>query len=61
LTFPITTWIAQLNGIAYDPAHQRIWVSQAFGDGDRPVIHVFDLNLTPVPSIGSPQNVRIVG
>jgi hypothetical protein len=61
LTFPITTWLAQLNGIAYDPSRQRIWVSQAFGDGDRPVIHAFDLNLAPVPSIASPQNVRIVG
>jgi hypothetical protein len=61
LTFPITTWIAQLNGIAYDPAHQRIWVSQAFGDGDRPVIHVFDLNLAAPGSLASPKNVRIIG
>jgi hypothetical protein len=60
-TFPITTWTAQLNGIAYDPTHQRIWVSQAFGDGDRPVIHAFDLNLAPVKSLASPQNVRIIG
>jgi hypothetical protein len=61
LTFPITTWLARLDGVAYDPSHQRIWVSQAFGDGDRPVIHAFDLNLTPVRTLGSPQNVRIVG
>jgi hypothetical protein len=30
---------AHLNGAAYDPATGRLWLSQAFGDGDRPVIY----------------------
>jgi hypothetical protein len=32
-----------LNGAAYDPASGRIFVSQAFGDGNKPLIHVFTL------------------
>lgn len=30
---------AHLNGAAYDPAGNRLWLSQAFGDGGRPVIY----------------------
>ena len=57
LSLPITTWIENLQGVAYDPATQRIWVSQAFGDGDRPLIHAFDLDLA---TLTSPTNVRII-
>ena len=32
---------AEIKGVAYDPLTNRIFVSQAYGDGDRPVIHVF--------------------
>lgn len=60
LSLPITTWIEQLQGVTYDPSAQRIYVSQAFGDGDRPLIHAFDLDLAAVPSMPSPLNVRII-
>lgn len=30
-------------GAAYDPATQSIYLSVAFGDGDRPVVHVFSI------------------
>jgi hypothetical protein len=36
---------AHLNGAAYDPATGRLWLSQAFGDGDLPV--VYQLALEP--------------
>jgi hypothetical protein len=35
----------QLQGAAYDPATGRIFVSQAFGDGELPVIHVYVLTI----------------
>jgi hypothetical protein len=36
---------AVINGATYDPATQRIFVSQRFGDLDYPVIHVFQVRL----------------
>jgi len=30
-----------LGGATYDPATGRLFISQQFGDGDYPVIHVF--------------------
>jgi hypothetical protein len=54
---------AQIGGAAYDPATKRIYVSQMFGDGDNPLVHVFNVtvgtattNTPPHP----PSNVRIV-
>lgn len=46
---PYATWTlpwrsgrqTDIRGVAYDPATGRIFVSQAFGDSDRPVVHVF--------------------
>lgn len=40
LTLPFGTENAHINGAAYDQKTGRIFLSQAFGDGDRPVIHV---------------------
>lgn len=42
-----TSGAAILAGAAYDPATGRIFVSQAFGDGDRPLIHVFTTGTLP--------------
>jgi len=36
---------AVLNGATYDPDSGRIFVSQAFGDGELPVIHVFTVQI----------------
>jgi len=36
---------AVINGATYDPATQRIYVSQRFGDQGYPVIHVFQVRL----------------
>ena len=45
---PYATWrlalpfgSSQIGGAAYDPASGRIYVSQQYGDGPAPVIHVF--------------------
>jgi hypothetical protein len=35
---------ARLNGAAYDAATGRLFVSQAFGDGEYPLIHVFTIH-----------------
>jgi hypothetical protein len=41
LTMPFRGRPTQLNGAAYDPATGRIFLSQGFADGARPLIHVF--------------------
>jgi hypothetical protein len=33
----------QLNGVAYDPVKGRVFVSAAYADEGRPIIHVFRL------------------
>lgn len=43
LQFPITPERIHINGAAYDPASRRLFVSQAFGDDARPLIHVYRL------------------
>ena len=43
LTLPTGTDGAELGGAAYDPATGRIFVTQAFGDGEYPVVHVFSV------------------
>jgi hypothetical protein len=43
LPLPITTPNMILGGAALDPATRRLFVSQQFGDGDKPLIHVFNL------------------
>ena len=60
LQFPTTTWSSFIQGVAYDPARQRLYVSQAFADGERPVIHAFDLDLTAPSTPTAPANLRIV-
>ena len=34
-----------LQGATYDPAANRIFVSQAYGDSEYPVIHVFTVQM----------------
>ena len=43
LDFPFFDDSAQLGGAAYDPKTNRIFVSEMFGDGTKPLIHVFSL------------------
>ena len=43
LNLPFAVENAHLGGATYDPATGRIFVSQAFGDGTKPLIHVFTI------------------
>jgi hypothetical protein len=47
-----------LQGVAYDPATRRLYVSQSYGDGASPLIHVFSISTggdTTVPA--PPRNL----
>jgi len=46
MTFPQKSWATSINGATYDPATGRLFVSQAFAEGPRPLIHVYTLDLT---------------
>lgn len=53
----------QVGGVAYDPVRQYIYLSQQFGDGTYPVIHVFKVNVesggqTVLPPL-SPTNLAV--
>jgi hypothetical protein len=43
LKLPFSPPNRRLNGAAYDPATGRIFVLQSFGDGTKPLIHVFTI------------------
>jgi hypothetical protein len=43
LTLPFADARAHIQGATYDPVRNRLYVSQAFGEGDFPVIHVFSI------------------
>jgi hypothetical protein len=45
LTLPFAAWATHLNGAAYDPQNRRIFLSQAFADGAKPLIHVFTIQI----------------
>jgi hypothetical protein len=45
LDLPTSAWSTHINGAAYDPQTGRIFVSQAFGDGAKPLIHVFTVRI----------------
>jgi hypothetical protein len=51
-----------IQGVAFDPATNRIFLSQSGGEGNGiPVIHVFSVASTPsVPAPRPPTNLRIV-
>jgi hypothetical protein len=36
------SWLPRLSGAAYDPDGQRLFIAQTRGDGDSPLIHVYD-------------------
>ncbi len=50
-----------IQGVAYDPATQRLYISQVWADGERPMIRVYKVNAgtattptpTPTPSFSS--------
>ena len=44
LDLPYSPSTMQIGGASYDPTTGRIFVSQAFADGENPVIHVFTLD-----------------
>lgn len=39
--FPVIPWGVDLQGATYDPATGRIFVVQKFGDGEKPLVHVY--------------------
>jgi hypothetical protein len=41
LDLPFGIPYAEINGAAYDPTTKRIFLTQSFGDGAKPVIYVF--------------------
>ncbi len=46
LTLPTPDWRGHLlGGATYDPATGQIYVSQLYGDGDYPVVHVFKIQI----------------
>jgi hypothetical protein len=53
ITFPTKGAGTHINGAAYDPATNRLFLSQAKADGDKPLIHVFMVGsgtvVTPPP------------
>lgn len=47
LKLPFSSGSRVLQSVAYDPASQRIFIAQRNTDGDRPLIHVLKVKLTP--------------
>jgi Bacterial Ig domain len=45
LPFAADDIMHRIEGATYDPATNRIFVTQAHGDGDRPLVHVFTVRL----------------
>ena len=43
LDLPYSARYTEIGGATYDPATGRIFISQGFADGDRPVVHVYTL------------------
>jgi hypothetical protein len=54
LTPPFQHNSGLLGGAAYDPATQRIFLSQSFGNGTFPVIHVYQVNVGNPPPPAPP-------
>jgi hypothetical protein len=40
-----------IQGVGYDSANQRLYVSQPFGDGEQPLIRVYQLTIAPQISV----------
>ena len=59
-TLPLPFTSPRIGGAAYDPATGKIYVSQQFGNGTDPVMHVFTVK-TPISSaLSLPTNPPIV-
>ncbi len=54
LSLPLGT--SSIEGAAYDPATARIYLSQGFADGDRPLIQVLKVAASPAPDGGAPRD-----
>lgn len=52
LPFDNPNKIKQIFGTAYDAINNRVYVGQAFGEGNYPVIHVFEILYPPMPING---------
>jgi hypothetical protein len=68
---PYSTWELPLGnvssdaiiGAAYDPATARLYISEKFGDGEKPKIHVFSISNSTTGGTSPPQapsNLRVV-
>jgi hypothetical protein len=49
ITFPTVASSTGIGGVAYDSAHQKIYVVQKYADGAHPIIHVFNVNAPSPP------------
>lgn len=47
LEFPTTAWSTSITGATYDAVTGRLFLSQGFVDGSRPVVHVYALDVAP--------------
>jgi hypothetical protein len=50
---------AQIGGAAYDPVTRRIYLSEMFGDGPLPLVHVFAVSNASTP-LRAPTNLQVV-
>jgi hypothetical protein len=60
LELPFGIADAHLRGATYDKSTGRIFVTQAFGDGPRPLVHVFTINPGGTPAPKTPANGHVV-
>lgn len=61
LPLPFATGSNLIRGVAYDSQTGRVFISQAFGDGERPVIHLFRVQVGASLTLPTaPTNVRII-
>ncbi len=47
LEFPTAAWSTSITGATYDSVTGRLFLSQGFVDGSRPVVHVYALDIAP--------------
>jgi hypothetical protein len=57
--FPFANSDAHIQGAAYDPQTQRIFLTQCWGDEASPLIYIFNVNASIVSQAPAPSNLRI--
>ena len=59
IDLPFASGDRRLGGVGYDPHTNRVYVSQQYGDGASPVIHVYELQSTPDTTAPFISNVAV--